>query len=89
MAEGLQQQAQKNPEPCQQAPEVIAGGGKHGVDGVSLAVGQEVPVHSVVFFAVADDRLDGGAAFELTCVPLGRCGPCSRRRRGSGNAQRR
>ena len=34
-------------------------------------MGQEVPVHSVVFFGVADQRFDGCAAFELALDGVG------------------
>ncbi len=61
----------KKREPCQQAPEIVSSGGEDGVDGVALAMGQEVPVHSVVFFGVADQRFDGGAAFELAFDSVG------------------
>ena len=55
----------KGTEPPQQAAEVVSGGGEDGVDGIAGAVGEEVPVHAVVGLAMADDRLDAGAAFEL------------------------
>ena len=65
MHEGLQQQTQQKGEPGQQAAEVVSRSGEDGVDSVAVAAGQEVPVHAVVFLAMADDRLDAGAAFEL------------------------
>ncbi len=69
--ESGQEQAQENSEPCQEAPEVISGGGEHGVDGVAVAVGEEVAVHAMIVFGVSDDRLDGGAAFELSSDGVG------------------
>jgi hypothetical protein len=65
LRESAQEQAQENFEPRQQAPEVIAAGSEHGVDGVTVAIGEEVPIHAVIVLAMANDRLDAGAAFKL------------------------
>ncbi len=46
-------------EPCQEASEVIAGGGEHGIDRVSGASGEIVSAHPMFGFGMADDRLDG------------------------------
>ena len=69
--ESGQEQAQENSEPGQEAPGVISGGGEHGVDGVAVAVGEEVAVHAMIVFGVSDDRLDGGAAFEVSSDGVG------------------
>jgi hypothetical protein len=63
--EDLQEEAQDQPEPGDEAAEVVAGGGKHGVDGITRTVSQEVPAHAVVLLGMADHGFDGGAALEL------------------------
>ena len=45
-------------------------GGEHGVDGVGHRVGEIVAAHAVVVFEMADERLDGGVAFELAFDPV-------------------
>jgi hypothetical protein len=39
--------------------EVVAGGGEHGVDAVTVAALEMVTAHSVVVLEIADHRLDG------------------------------
>lgn len=46
-------------------------GGKDRVDGVALAVSEEVPAHSVIVLAMPDDRFDGSSAFELAFDSIG------------------
>lgn len=40
------------------APEVVSGGGKDGVDGFTLGVGEIVAPHSLLGFEMLDHRLD-------------------------------
>jgi hypothetical protein len=42
-------------------PEVVAGGGEHGVDAVAVASLEMVAARPVVVLEMADYRLDGGA----------------------------
>jgi hypothetical protein len=49
-----------------EAAEVVAGGGEHGVDGIATRMGEIVAAHAVIIFEMPDHRLDGGAALELT-----------------------
>ncbi len=44
----LQPDAQKYPEPGQEAPEVVAGGGQYSVDCVALRSLEVVTVHAVI-----------------------------------------
>ena len=45
--------------------EVVAGGGENGVDAVALGALEIVATHAVLGLEMADDGLDGGAAFHL------------------------
>jgi superfamily I DNA/RNA helicase len=45
-------------EPGQETAEIVAGGGKHGVDGIAGLAGEIVAAHSVFGFGMADDRLN-------------------------------
>ncbi len=47
---------QQEAEPGQQAAEVVAGGGEHGVDRIAGLPGKAIAVHSVVGFGVASAR---------------------------------
>jgi hypothetical protein len=51
---------QQKPQPREQAAKVVAGGGKHSVDGVAAGMGKVIAAHAVVLIEVADDGLDGG-----------------------------
>ena len=57
--------AQQEPEPSDQAAEVVADGGEDGVGGVAPTVPEIVAAHAVLGFEMADDRLDGGPAAQL------------------------
>src|SRR6516162_8585178 len=56
---------QQRPETSEEAAEVVAGGGEHGVDGVAAGVGKVIAAHAVMFLEMADDGLNGGTPFEL------------------------
>lgn len=60
---GDQDCEQQKPQPSDKASEVVSGGGEHGIDGVACGVGEIVAAHAMVVLEMADDRLDGGAAF--------------------------
>jgi hypothetical protein len=60
------EEAQQYPQPPDEAAEVVADRGEYGVVEVALAVGKIVAAHSVIFFEMADDGLDGGAASHLS-----------------------
>jgi hypothetical protein len=60
-----QDSEQQKSQPGEKATEVVAGGGEHGVDGVAACMGEVIAAHAGVFLEVTDDRLDGGASFEL------------------------
>jgi hypothetical protein len=53
--------AQQNPEPADEASEVVAGGGEDGVGGVAAPESEIVAAHAVLGLEMADDGLDGGA----------------------------
>ena len=61
-----EEEAQQNPEPLDEAAEVVAGGGEDGVVEVAIAVGEIVAAHSVLVLEMADDWLDGRAATHLS-----------------------
>ena len=56
---------QENPEPADEAAEVVADGGKDGVIGVAAPEPEIVAAHAMLGFEMADDRLDGGPAAEF------------------------
>jgi len=56
---GGEKDLQKLPEPPEQEREVVAGGGKDGVDGVAPLVGEMVAAHAVLYLDMADHRFDG------------------------------
>ena len=56
---------QRERQPGQQPPEVVAGGGEDGVDRVALLACEVIAAHPMLAFGVADDRLDGRAAAQL------------------------
>jgi hypothetical protein len=62
---GDQDPKQQKPQPSDEAAEVVAGGGEHGVDGITARVGEIVAAQAVILFEMPDHRLDGGAALEL------------------------
>src|SRR5262249_52714779 len=64
-AERNQDSEQQKPQPCEEAAEVVARGGEHGVDGVAAGVGKVIAAHAVVFLEMADDGFNGGTPFEL------------------------
>ena len=64
--EHRQKEAQKFPQPPDQAAEVVADRGEDGVIEVAVAVGEIVAAHSVVFLEMANDGLNGGAASHLS-----------------------
>src|SRR5262249_48580165 len=64
-AERNQDSEQQKPQPCEEAAEVIAGGGEHGIGGVAAGVGEVISAHAVVLLEMADDGLDGGPPFEF------------------------
>ena len=47
-------------------PEVVAGGGEHGVDAVAVAALEVVAAEMMAIFEMADDGLNGGAASHLS-----------------------
>jgi hypothetical protein len=49
--------------PREQAAEVVASSGEHGIDSVTAGVGEVIA--ALMFLEVADDRLDGNTPFEL------------------------
>src|SRR5712664_568055 len=61
-----QDEAQQNPEPLDEAAEVVAGGGEDGVVKVAISVSEIVAAHSVLVLEMADDGLDGRAATHLS-----------------------
>ncbi len=69
--DGVQDLSAQKPEPEEQESEILPGGGQDGVDGVALAVCEVVSAHSMLGFEVSDDRLDGGAASELSFDLIG------------------
>jgi hypothetical protein len=56
---------QQKPQPREEAAEVVAGGGEHGVDGVAACVGEVIAAYAVMFLEMADDGLNAGTPFEL------------------------
>lgn len=52
-------------QPLGQASEVMAGGGQYGIDAVSLAAFEIIPVQSMVFLEMPDNGFNGGAAPEF------------------------
>ena len=56
-----QVKAPQNPEPLDEAAEVVTGGGKDGVVEVAMAVGEIIAAHSMLVLEMADDGLDGRA----------------------------
>jgi hypothetical protein len=63
--DGHDERAPKGGEPGEDSPEVVAGGGEHGVGGVALDAFEEVASHAVVALGVADDGLDGRAPAQV------------------------
>jgi hypothetical protein len=63
--------AQKDRQPGEQSPEVVAGGGEDGVGGVAGPVSEVVAAHPVLGFEMADAGLDRRAAAQ---VPFDRFG---------------
>src|ERR1700716_179776 len=62
---------QQNAEPGHEAAEVVASGGKHGVDGVAGLAGEVIAAHSVFGFGVADERLNRRSAPHLAFDRIG------------------
>src|SRR5215472_1646905 len=60
---------QKLCQPAEQQAEVVAGGGKDGVDAVALGSLEQVAAHAVLGLEMADNRLDGSAAPHLAADP--------------------
>ena len=56
---------QQNPEPSDQAAEVVAGGGEDGVGNVAPTVPEIVAAHAVLGFEMTDDGLDGRPAAQF------------------------
>jgi len=56
---------QQNPEPADQAAEVVADGGEDGVIGVAAPEPEIVAAHAVLGLEVADDGLDGRSPSHL------------------------
>jgi len=46
----------KKPDPFEDEAEVVAGSGEDGVDGIAVAVGEVIAVHTVTVLEVTDDR---------------------------------
>jgi hypothetical protein len=57
-----QEQTQQEPEPADEAAEVVAGGGEDGVGGITAREPEIVAGHAMLGFEMADDGLDGGPA---------------------------
>jgi hypothetical protein len=64
--EHRQNETQKIAQPPDEAAEVVTCRGENGVVGVAVASGEIVAAHSVLVLEMADDGLDGGAAFHLS-----------------------
>ena len=60
---------QQEPEPADQAAEVLADGGEDGVVGTALTVPEIVAVSTVLGLEMADDGLDGGPAAQFALDP--------------------
>jgi hypothetical protein len=56
---------QQKPPPYEEAAEVVANGGEHGVDGIAADMGEVIAAHAMVLLEMADHGRDGGASFEL------------------------
>jgi NaMN:DMB phosphoribosyltransferase len=57
-----QQGTQQAPEPSHEQAEVVAGGGEHGIDAITISAFEIVAPHPMVVLEMADHGLDGGAA---------------------------
>ncbi len=68
MAQDFEQPESKPPD---EQAEVLACRGEDGVRGVAGAVGEVISLHAMLGLDVSDDRLDGGAALEVS-LDLGR-----------------
>ena len=79
LGESDQESEQQEPQPGDEAAEVVSGGGEHGVDGVAAGMGKVVAAHAVVVLEMADHRLDGGAAFERALDLIGDAALLARR----------
>src|SRR5882724_4418681 len=64
-AESGQDLAQQNPQPADEAAEVVAGGGQDDVVGIAAPEPEIVAAHAMLGLEMADDRLDGGPAAEF------------------------
>lgn len=62
---GFKDRAQQEPQPFEEASEVVAGGGEHGVSAVAVAAFEIIAIHAVLGLDVADDGFDGGASLHL------------------------
>ena len=68
--ERLEKSALQPPQPAQEKGKVVAGG-EDGVGAVADAALEVIAVDSVLGFRMADDRLDGRAAFHLAADRAG------------------
>ena len=71
LGESGDQGAQEPLQPAQEETEVVSGGGEDGVDAVAVASLEIIAAEAVLGLEMADDRLDGGAAFHLAADRLG------------------
>ena len=55
-------------QPAQKEGEVVAGGGEDDVSAVAAAAVEVIAADAVLGLHLADDRLDGGAAFHLAAM---------------------
>jgi hypothetical protein len=60
-----QDSEQKNPQPCEDASEVVSDGGEDGIGGVSGTTFEIAATEVTFSLEVADHGLDGGAASQL------------------------